>query len=255
MAISLLCLATSPSPAAPPAPAAKSFFEPFDGLDARRWYVSDGWVNGAHQGCTWSRAAVQASHGVLRMTVERRANRLRPLVCAEIQAQGGRYGYGTYEARMRIARGSGLNTAMFTYSGPPVTPVHDEIDFEFLGKDVRRVQLNYYTGARGNHEAFRSVPADAASAFHDYAFVWEAGRISWYIDGTLVRRAEGPAATLPQTAGKFYLSLWAGSATVNDWLGPVALDMIPATAEVDWAAYTAPGDRCRFPQSITCRLP
>lgn len=241
-------------PAAPPAhPAsARSFFEPFDGLDARRWYISDGWVNGAHQACTWSRSAVLTSRGVLRMTVERRANQLRPLVCAEIQAQGSGFGYGTYEVRMRIARGSGLNTAMFTYSGPPVTPIHDEIDFEFLGKDERRVQLNYFVGARGGHENLADLPPDASQAFHDYAFVWAPAKISWYVDGKLVRSVEG--TTLPRNAGKFYLTLWAGSATVNDWLGPLSNSQLPATAEVDWAAYTVPGERCRFPQSITCTL-
>lgn len=248
--LSALVLSPSPSAQTKPIATARSFFEPFDGLDGRRWYLSDGWVNGAHQGCTWSRAAVDIKKGMLKMSVLRRPNHLRPLVCAELQALGGAYGYGTYEARMRVAAGSGLNTAMFTYSGPPRTPVHDEIDFEFIGKAQKKVQLNYFVGARGEHGTDTPLPADASTDFHDYAFVWEPGRVRWFVDGKLVRTAE--SQPLPSTPGGFYLSLWAGSATVNDWLGPLDSSILPATAEVDWVSFTSAGERCRFPASITC---
>lgn len=238
--------APKPAPRAAPGP---SFFEPFDGIDGRRWTVSDGWVNGAHQGCTWSRATASSGRGMLRLRLATMRNRLRDYACAELQTNA-RYGYGTYEARIRIAQGSGLNTAMFTYSGPPLTPAHDEIDFEFLGKNTRAVQLNYFTGARGGHETFAALPTDAASAFHDYAFIWGPGTIRWYIDGTLVRTATG--ADLPSMPGKFYLTLWSGSPSVNGWLGAFDTTRLPAAADVDWAAFTAAGERCRFPQSITC---
>lgn len=249
--LSTLCLSPSQSVQPKPAAAARSFFEPFDGLDGRRWYISDGWVNGAHQGCTWSRAAVDVRKGMLQMSVLRYSNKLRPLVCGELQALGGAYGYGTYEARMRVAAGSGLNTAMFTYSGPPITPVHDEIDFEFLGKARQKVQLNYFVGARGMHGTDTPLAADASADFHDYAFVWEPGKVRWFVDGKLVRTAD--SQPLPTTAGRFYLSLWSGSSTVNDWLGPMDAGSLPAKADVDWVAYTATGERCLFPTSITCQ--
>jgi endo-1,3-1,4-beta-glycanase ExoK len=226
-----------------------SFFESFDGLNSRRWMVSDGWVNGTHQGCTWSRETTTLSGGILHLRVTKSPNRLRPYKCAELQTTA-RYGYGTYEARVRIASGSGLNTAMFTYSGPPLTPKHDEIDFEFLGKNTSTVQLNYFTGARGGHETFAATPSNATAAFHTYAFTWGPGTIKWYIDGKLVRAASG--ADLPTTPGKFYLTLWSGSPTVNDWLGALDANRLPESADIDWAAFTAAGERCRFPQSTTC---
>lgn len=240
------------SVAAPKLPKSNSFFDAFNGIDGQRWMVSDGWVNGAQQGCTWSRETMVAGGGVLHLRVAKSTNPLRAYKCAELQTNA-RYGYGTYEARMRIAKGSGLNTAMFTYSGPPLTPKHDEIDFEFLGKNVANVQLNYFTGARGGHETTPAIPADAATAFHTYAFVWAPGVIKWYVDGTLVRTATG--ADLPSTPGKFYLSLWSGSSTVDGWLGTFDASHLPATADVDWAAFTAAGERCRFPQSMTCAAP
>lgn len=241
--------ATGASVATPERPTGASFFDTFDGIDGRRWMVSDGWANGAHQGCTWSRETTTSGKGMLHLRTIKSANRLRDYKCAELQTNA-RYGYGTYEARMRIAGGSALNTAMFTYSGPPLTPKHDEIDFEFLGKNTKSVQLNYFTGARGNHETFATIPADATSSFHDYAFVWSPGMIRWYVDGKLVRTATG--TDLPSMPGKFYLTLWMGSPTVTDWLGALDPRALPAIADVDWAAFTAAGDRCRFPQSMTC---
>lgn len=240
------------APSPPGAPSSASFFDPFDGIDGRRWYVSDGWVNGGQQGCTWSREAVRPGGGMLHLSVISSANKLRAYKCGELQTTG-RFGYGTYEARMRIAAGSGLNSAMFTYSGPPISSTHDEIDFEFLGKNTANVQMNYFTAGRGSHEAFAAVPADAVSAFHNYAFVWAPGLIKWYIDGKLVRTASG--SDLPSMPGKFYLTLWSGSSGVDNWLGKFDSARLPAEAAVDWAAFTQAGERCRFAQSITCRLP
>ena len=52
---------------ASPALAQDAFFDDFDTLDQSRWYVSDGWSNGAHQNCTWSADQVTASGGTLRV--------------------------------------------------------------------------------------------------------------------------------------------------------------------------------------------
>jgi endo-1,3-1,4-beta-glycanase ExoK len=240
---------------APPKPvvdAGPSFFEPFDRINTSRWYVSDGWVNGDYHGCTWSRLNLAISKGVLQLHLGKAKDKLRPLRCAEIRTHE-RHGHGVYEARIRTAAGSGLNTAMFTYSGPPLTNVHDEIDFEFLGKSPQSVQLNYYVGKVGGRETAPFLGFDASAGFHDYAFVWMPDRIEWYIDGKLVRRADG--AQQPVTPGQFFLSLWNGSSTVNDWLGAFDATRTPVMAEIDWIGFTKAGERCKFPASISCKLP
>ena len=56
--------------------------------------------------------------------------------------------------------------------------------------------------------------------------------------------------TLPQ---RIYFSLW-GSDTLIDWMGPFAEPAGPLDMQVDWVAYTAPGDKCQFPESIACTL-
>ncbi len=246
----LAVLGTGPAPAAAqPAPAA-SFFEPFDRLDTRRWYISDGWVNGASHGCAWARSNVVVQSGVLKLRLTKTPNPLRAYKCAEIRTWG-RYGYGLYEVRLRTAAGAGLNTAMFTYSGPPLTPVHDEIDFEFLGKAPDRVQLNAFVNGRGGRESLAAVPGGAAARFHDYAVEWSPAGVRWFIDGRLVRTEA--AAPLPREPGQFFLTLWMGATPVNAWLGKFVDPRPVITAEVDWIAFTAPGQRCTFAQSLSCR--
>src|SRR5690349_19497993 len=44
---------------------APSFVDNFSNFSQSRWFVSDGWTNGAHQNCTWSKDLVRLSDGVL----------------------------------------------------------------------------------------------------------------------------------------------------------------------------------------------
>jgi endo-1,3-1,4-beta-glycanase ExoK len=50
----------------------KSFLDDFDRLDGRRWFISDGWNNGKHQNCTWSRKQVAQSDGKLTLEFAKR---------------------------------------------------------------------------------------------------------------------------------------------------------------------------------------
>lgn len=239
---------TGQAAAAAPAATGGSFFEPFDRLDVARWMVSDGWVNGEHQGCAWSKANVYVQHGVLQMVLGKASDRLRPYRCAELRTHA-TLGYGTYEARMRTAAGSGLNTAFFSY----VNGVADEIDFEFLGRNPQGVQLNYWQRGKGGHESVPALGFDASAGFNTYAFVWAPGSARWFVNGRLVREEHG--AGLPTTPANLFLTLWNGSKVIDGWLGPLDPTRTPALAEVDWAAFTAAGERCKFADSITCKLP
>ena len=232
-----------------------SFHDGFERLDNDRWYLSDGWSNGAHQNCEWRAGNAVAGDGTLRLVYGPNAadaNTDRAFACAEVQTKE-RFGFGTYEARLRAVGRSGYNSAFFSYIGPTDGVPHDEIDFEVLGRDAARVQLNRYVDGKGGHEQMVPVPGGADAEFHDYAYVWEPGRLRWYVDGTLVGEATD-AATIPASPMKIFASLWAGE-TSPDWLGrfdgPLVEDDRP-TMEIDWIAYTAPGEACLFPDSITC---
>ena len=229
---------------------ASGFFDDFKTIDTRRWYISDGWANGSYQNCTWTRNNLRARGGILQLRLTRERNPLREYRCAEIRSHAA-LGYGVYEARMRSAAGSGLNSAMFTYSGKPMTPIHDEIDFEILGRNPQIVQLNYFVKGRGEHGQNVTVGNDSSRGFNTYAFEWRPGSVKWFINGRLVRSVSAP--DMPTTPGQFFFSLWGGSPSKADWLGRFDSTATPAVAEIDWAAYTPLGRRCLFPQSITCQ--
>ena len=71
-----------------------SFVEEFDTLDKAIWYVSDGWNNGAHQNCTWSKDQVAVTGGKLELSFDAKKLGERDYACGEVQTKK-RFGYGT----------------------------------------------------------------------------------------------------------------------------------------------------------------
>lgn len=227
-----------------------SFVENFDKIDNSFWYISDGWNNGPHQNCTWSKKQVRVENGMLHLGFEAGKAGDRNYTCGEIQTKK-RYGYGTYEARVKAASGSGLNSAFFSFIGPTDKKPHDEIDFEVLGKNTGQVQVNQYVSAKGGNEKLVPVAGGADQGFNDYAFVWEPGRLRYYLNGKLVQEVTDPAK-IPSNAQKIFFSLW-GTDTLSDWMGKFSYSQ-PVSLEVDRIAFTATGDKCQFPESIACTL-
>ncbi|MDK4701401.1 glycoside hydrolase family 16 protein [Rhizobium sp. CNPSo 4062] len=229
----------------------QSFVDNFERLDTSRWYISDGWNNGAYQNCTWSRKQVSVKDGTLQLQFTQSKTGDRNYACGEIQTMK-RYGYGTYEARYRTAKGPGLNSAFFTYIGPTDKKPHDEIDFEVLGKNPGQVQVNQYISAKGGNEKLVPVAGGADQDFNDYAFVWEKDRLRYYVNGKLVQEVTDPSK-IPTNAQKIFFSLW-GTDTLSGWMGKFAYSGEPATMEIKRVAFTAAGEKCLFPESITCKL-
>ncbi|MBW6425252.1 glycoside hydrolase family 16 protein [Rhizobium sp. XQZ8] len=228
----------------------KSFVEEFDRIDRSFWFVSDGWNNGKHQNCTWSKNQVKAENGALQLTFEQAKTKDRDYACGEIQTKQ-RFGYGTYEVRMKSAGAQGLNSAFFTYIGPTDKKPHDEIDFEVLGKNTGQVQVNQYVGAKGNNEKLVPVAGGADQGFNDYAFIWEENRLRYFLNGKLVQEVTDKAK-IPSNGQKIFLSLW-GTDTLKSWMGAFAYSQ-PSTMTIDRLAFTALGEACRFPQSVLCTL-
>ncbi|WP_157357584.1 family 16 glycosylhydrolase [Mesorhizobium metallidurans] len=230
---------------------APSFVDDFSKFDRSRWYISDGWSNGAFQNCIWSKNLVKLSDGMLTLGFEKRKLKDRDFACAEIQTKQ-RFGYGTYEARMKTDSGSGVNAAFFSYIGPTDKQPWDEIDFEVLTKDTSKVQVNAYIAGKGKNEKLVDVPGGTDKAFNDYAFVWEKDRLRWYVNGKLVNTITDPAK-LPTHAQKIFLSLW-GSDTMKGWMGPFSDPGRKLTTQVDRVAFTALGQTCQFPESLACSI-
>jgi len=237
--------------AAPKDAPSASFRDDFDRFDRERWYVADGWANGEHQNCTWSKRQLDLAGGVLTLSFEKREAKDRQYACAEIQSHK-RFSYGTYEARLKTDVGSGVNAAFFTYIGPAQGEPHDEIDFEVLTKDTSKVSVNTFVGGKPKNGAEVDVSGGTDAGFNDYAFVWEEDRLRWYVNGELKHEAKSPAE-LPSRPQKIFFSLW-GSDTLDDWMGVFADPGRKLTMDVDWVAFTALGDKCQFPGSVACNL-
>ena len=226
------------------------FFDDFSKIDPARWYISDGWSNGAWQNCGWSKQEITTVNGVLNVGFSRNPEAKRDYRCGEIQTKTA-LSYGTYEARIKTPAGSGLNAAFFTYTGKP----HDEIDMEFLLKDQNHVSTTTFVdgksgdGKKGNGE---HTPLAQASdgGFVDYAMVWTPEKLDFYADHKLIRSIDTPSQ-IPTHPQKLYFSLW-GTDTLSSWMGPFTDPGQPIAMQVDWAGYTPTGAHCLFPQSITC---
>ncbi|WP_028746552.1 glycoside hydrolase family 16 protein [Rhizobium mesoamericanum] len=248
--VTITAACVSPLPASAQQASGTSFVDDFDTINRGFWYVSDGWNNGAHQNCTWSKNNVKVENGALQLLFADGKSKDRNYLCGEIQTTK-RYGYGTYEARIKAGTGSGLNSAFFTYIGPADKQKHDEIDFEVLGKNTGEVQVNQYVQAKGGNEKLVPVGSKADEGFNDYAFIWEKDRLRYYLNGKLVQDVTDPSK-IPTTPQKIFFSLW-GSDTLLNWMGRFDYTK-PAVLSVDRVAFTALGDKCQFPQSIACTL-
>jgi endo-1,3-1,4-beta-glycanase ExoK len=229
-----------------------SFFERFDHLNTKAWYISDGWSNGSHQGCTWSKSKVRIEGGHLVLTLGRIPSGEPVYQCGEVQSLAF-YNYGTFEVRMRAARGSGVNSAFFTYVGPTHGRPHDEIDFEVLGRNTREVQVNTYVAGKGEHGQIIPNGTDSADNFVDYAFEWTPEKVRWFVNGKLARELSGQGENVPTHPSQIILSIWNGHG-LDAWLGRFEDPREPLNMFVEHVAYTAPGDRCQFPSSIVCAL-
>ncbi len=248
--LSLACALAGPLSAETHSGNGGAFREDFDKLDSEFWFTSDGWSNGPHQNCTWSKDAIEITDGMLQLKFLPKAADDAEHLCGEVQTNA-TYHYGTYEARMRTGKASGLNAAFFTYIGPVHKAPHDEIDFEILTRDTGRVSLNTYVSGTQQNGTTVPVEPPTDAAFHDYAFIWEPDSIRWFVDGKEVHRAD---TNLPVTPQKIFFSHW-GTETLTDWMGPFETPDGPLLMEVDWAAFTPMGEECQFPESVLCVTP
>jgi endo-1,3-1,4-beta-glycanase ExoK len=217
-----------------------TFFDALDSYDTSRWYKSDGWTNGNPFNVGWRADHITHASGIMSLRLD---NTSCPSGCSGKPYASGEYrtndfyGYGKFETRLKAAAGSGLVTSFFTYSGPSDGLPHDEIDIEILGKDTTKMQVNYFVNDVGGHEVLVDLGFDAAAAYHNYAIVWSAGSIKWYVDNSMVYMVSAtPCTALPSVPGRIMVNLWAGTG-VDSWLGPFSYPGTPIYAQYDWIQY------------------
>ena len=138
--------------------------------------------------------------------------------------------YGRYEAVLHPARGVGIVTGFFTYTGPHYGTRHDEIDIEFLGQDTTQVQVAWFVDG---HLRSRKIPLgfDAADHPRRYAFEWHPDRLRWFVEDTMIFEVTEADSPLPKVPSYLFANLWAVDKSVASWAG-VAAEGISAQAYV-----------------------
>ena len=200
--------------------------------------ASDGWSNQSVFNCFWHKENTSYKDGVLNLTIDKKRSDSKypdsakyPYSAAEYRTTKF-YGYGYYETSMQAIKNDGVVSSFFTYTGESDNNPWDEIDIEVLGKDTTKVQFNYYTNSKGDHEFMYDLGFDASEAFHTYGFDWQPDHITWYVDGKAVYTAYD---NIPKTPGKIMMNVWPGI-TVDDWLKPFNGNT-PLTARYQWVTY------------------
>ncbi|XP_050387346.1 xyloglucan endotransglucosylase/hydrolase protein 4-like [Argentina anserina] len=134
-----------------------------------------------------------------------------------------RFLFGTFNALIQCPCGntSGLNFNLYL-SSLEGDKSQDEIDFEFLGKDMTIVQTNYYTEGAGNKKEIHNLCGisplqnnlgfNCSKGFHEYVIKWRKDVIEWFIDGRMVRRVERKEGEgFPNKPMYLYSSVWDAS--------------------------------------------
>lgn len=183
--------------------------------------------NGPPFNCSFSNNNAVIDGGLLTISLTEADGRY---VGAEYRSMA-KFSYGFFSVRMKAAKGDGIISSFFTYTGRP----WDEIDIEFLGNDTTIVQFNYYTRGVGNHEYLYDLGFDASEDFHEYAFDWQPDSITWYVDGRAVYRA---TKDIPTTAGQLMVNIWNVADSNADWAGRFDPSNLPARAEYQWFGYS-----------------
>ncbi|ODQ65943.1 hypothetical protein NADFUDRAFT_46525 [Nadsonia fulvescens var. elongata DSM 6958] len=127
--------------------------------------------------------------------------------------------YGKVTATMKSSRDQGVISSFILMSD-----VKDEIDYEFVGKDLETVQTNFYWQGALNWTNSQNISlSDTFENYHTYEIEWTEDVITWSVDGQVgrtLKKADTYNATtnqyqFPQTPSRMQLSIWPGGASSN----------------------------------------
>jgi endo-1,3-1,4-beta-glycanase ExoK len=227
--------AFTPAPAIAGTVSRDAFFDELDQHDHTRWEVSHGWSNGRGYGCSWRADRVIFDDGKMDLVLDEGRGRDHDLSCGEYRTHDS-YGYGRFEVSMKAARGSGIVSAFFIYTGPPFGDPWHETTVEILGRNTTQVQFTYFIDGVPTSTTV-DLGFDAAEGFHTYAIDWQPDSISWYIDGKLAHVDEAGAQPIPSAPGRIFAHLWNGEG-LEDWTGDFQWNGEPYGVAYDWIRYT-----------------
>lgn len=152
--------------------------------------------------------------------------------------------YGKFEARMKMAAGSGIVDSMLLYHNDSYLGGSEpwcEVDIEILGKAPNRFASQIVTGTAENKvtsESYHAVSPAADQAFHTYALEWTPDYVAWLLDGTVVHKivkGQGDNGQVEAVAVKpmgLRFKLW--SHEDAGWVGAWNDNILPVYHFVNW---------------------
>jgi hypothetical protein len=221
---------------------AKSFEDNFDAFDASKWVKRWACGNGNELGCTYQDrqgtayedANVYVADGKLHIKTERKTTRgnafTSGVVTTSIKNTGFTQKYGYFEVRMKPASSPGNDPDfwLFPLSKPSAEPFK-ELDFaEFGGRGGVVATTSHMPGL--GKQTF-SVLGNWTADFHTYGVLWDAGKVSLYIDGVL--QPGSITRNIVDEAGVLILSDEVRKDN-GDWFGNSDNFGGPAISQVDW---------------------
>ncbi|MDO6731975.1 family 16 glycosylhydrolase [Marinovum sp. 2_MG-2023] len=189
----------------------------------------------------WRRAQVQTDGGLL-LKLSPQAGDGNRFIGGSIRRNKATQ-YGRYEVVMRAARGEGLVTGFFTYSGPHYGTRHDEIDIEFLGKDTTKMHVAWFVDGELTNK-FIDLGFDAAERERAFAFEWQPDQLRWYSEGKLIFEHHARDGKIPEVPGRLFVNLWAAHPSISEWAGttPAKISAQARVQEVQFRPFDTVND-------------
>lgn len=206
----------------------KGFVENFRSVSLTEWHIAEYDFGHPHFDTDWRKT--QAIFGDTQASQTRNTGLLLKLTPAlENTATQNRFiggsirrqsptGFGRYESWIQPSLSPGTIVGFFTYSGPAYGTQHDEIDIEFLGKNMNQLHVAWFVnGALTNK--FIDLGFNASEKPHHYAFDWLPERIRWYVDGRTMFEITREESPLPTPPGLLFANIWAADSSIQKWAG------------------------------------
>jgi hypothetical protein len=85
--------------------------------------------------------------------------------------------------------------------------LHDEIDFEFVTSVPNAIMTNSYSNEPlgAGHPEFTYYDSGTVTDYHTYEIKWETDKVSWFVDGRLVREDTDHVPVIPM---EIHLNAW-----------------------------------------------
>ena len=155
--------------------------------------------------------------------------------------------YGRFEAKMKMAYGSGCISSMFLYYNDSYkggSEPWNEIDIEVIGKSSTGFQSNIISGSSSSKvtsEQIHTLDSRVDEDFHLYVMEWTPEYGAWYVDGKEVRRNNvGESKKQVDVLTKnqsLRFNLWMSGDP--GWVGIVSTKSVPCTQYIDYVKVSS----------------